>query len=632
MEVKKLLEKGFYVFPLRKDSKVPYKNFHWRELSSNQLRKVLMWQRRYKNCNWAVDTGKSGLVVVDIDNKNGKRGSDQIAKLEEHYGKLADTYTIETPTGGLHAYFKGKSKSSTDKIGSGVDVKSDGGYVVAEGSKLDGVAYEEIFKAEVASPAKWLIGLAGLPTDKKTRKDLGVEMDLTPNVARAVDYLNRAEGAVKGRGGDAYTYEVACRVRDFGVSQDVAVVLMLDHWYEKCKPNNREHFVARKVENAYNYAQDSAGVNTPEAMFDEVKLTESDKEKSDEISEKITPKELADKWGLSDIVVPVSAFHDVQFPPKDHFLYPWVSSQTISMIYGDAGTGKTWFALAIAHAITTGSDFGPWSFYRGAKTLYLDAEMTGIDVQYRLQHMNLLSAENFFIYSDALGNLRSKPKANIMSKSWREAVKALLIKLDIELWIADNLASLTPSGDENTKEDWNPINQWLLDLRFHGISTLILHHTNKAGTQRGTSARLDNIDFSLRLAKPKDYKESDGARFNVVMEKGRIDHRDIARMLDVQMHKTVDDDTGRCAWEFGKPQNKKQAQTLHLYVQKDYSVKEIAEIQGITSSAVSQTIRKMKSLQYVDRDNNLTGMGEYFLKDHEEFLKDAEMLFSGDAL
>jgi len=504
--------------------------------------------------------------------------------------------------------------------------------VLAEGSKVNGVKYEAIHDTPDIPPLKtWLSGLAGKATNRRNKEDLGVPLDLTPNVMRAVDYLRRTEGAIKGQGGDAHTYKVACKVRDFGVSEDTALLLMLDHWYEKCNPNSKEQFVEKKVRHAYKYAQEAAGIDTPQAAFEEVEVTADDierlKERENNKSEEGVEgrngtkvdgvgamaesdnQSLMDKWGLSDVIVPVHAFHDVEFPPKDYFLYPWVTTQTISMLYGDAGTGKTWFALAVAHAITTGNNFGPWEYRRGARTLYMDAEMTGADVQYRLEHMNLLNAKNFFIYSDALGNLREKPKANIMSKSWRDAVKAMLIKLDIEFWIADNLASLTPSGDENTKEDWNPINQWLLDLRFHGISTLLLHHTNKAGHQRGTSARLDNIDFSLRLAKPKDYVESEGARFNVVMEKGRIDHKDIHKMIDVQMQKDVNKVTGFCAWNYGKPKMVRITKVLHLIHTTDMKNKDISALLDVSSAVISQDIRKLKADLLIDRNNKITPRG-----------------------
>ena len=83
-------------------------------------------------------------------------------------------------------------------------------------------------------------------------------------------------------------------------------------------------------------------------------------------------------------------------------------------------------------------------------------------------------------------------------------MKSILLTRKIELWIIDNLASLASGLDENAKKDWDPINAWLLELRFAEISTIMLHHVNKDGGQRGTSAREDNLDISVLLKSPHD--------------------------------------------------------------------------------------------------------------------------------
>ena len=69
----------------------------------------------------------------------------------------------------------------------------------------------------------------------------------------------------------------------------------------------------------------------------------------------------------------------------------------------------------------------------------------------------------------------------------------------IKLLFLDNLATLTPGVDENSTQEWGVFNQFLIDLRFNGISTILLHHTNKEGKQRGASAREGNLDFSILL-------------------------------------------------------------------------------------------------------------------------------------
>jgi hypothetical protein len=45
-----------------------------------------------------------------------------------------------------------------------------------------------------------------------------------------------AEPAIEGQGGDLHTYNVACRVRDFGVSQSRCLELMSILWDSRCLP------------------------------------------------------------------------------------------------------------------------------------------------------------------------------------------------------------------------------------------------------------------------------------------------------------------------------------------------------------------------------------------------------------
>jgi putative DNA primase/helicase len=53
------------------------------------------------------------------------------------------------------------------------------------------------------------------------------------------------------------------------------------------------------------------------------------------------------------------------------------------------------------------------------------------------------------------------------------------------------------------------------------VSVLIVHHAGKGGDQRGTSRREDVLDVSISLRRPSDYVASEGARFEVHLEKAR---------------------------------------------------------------------------------------------------------------
>lgn len=99
------------------------------------------WWTKVPQANIAIRTG-GGLVVVDVDPRHG--GDDNLRALESEHGELPLTPQVITG-GGSHYYFKqhGFVKSSNGVLAPGIDVKGDGGYVVAPPSNhVSGRLYE----------------------------------------------------------------------------------------------------------------------------------------------------------------------------------------------------------------------------------------------------------------------------------------------------------------------------------------------------------------------------------------------------------------------------------------------------------------------------------------------------------
>jgi Bifunctional DNA primase/polymerase, N-terminal/Primase C terminal 2 (PriCT-2) len=100
--------------------------------ASTDEQSIRRWWREHPDAGIGMPTGaKSGMIVIDIDSKNGKDGTLALRKLQ-HLAPLPKTTTALTPSGGKHLYFKdpGGIRSSTDKLGVGVDVRGAAGYVV----------------------------------------------------------------------------------------------------------------------------------------------------------------------------------------------------------------------------------------------------------------------------------------------------------------------------------------------------------------------------------------------------------------------------------------------------------------------------------------------------------------------
>jgi putative DNA primase/helicase len=105
---------------------------------------VIDWWKRWPNANIGIVTGvRSKLVVIDVD--PGKGGEDSISELIGKYGPFPDTVTVLTGGGGYHLYLKHPGIHIPCKNGwmPGIDIKADGGYVVAPPSlHISGGRYE----------------------------------------------------------------------------------------------------------------------------------------------------------------------------------------------------------------------------------------------------------------------------------------------------------------------------------------------------------------------------------------------------------------------------------------------------------------------------------------------------------
>lgn len=95
------------------------------------------WWHRWPTANVAISTGaRSRIVVVDIDPAHG--GDASLTELERSHASLPPTTTVITGSGGRHLYFAHPEvhvRNSAGVLGAGLDIRGDGGYVIAPPSR-----------------------------------------------------------------------------------------------------------------------------------------------------------------------------------------------------------------------------------------------------------------------------------------------------------------------------------------------------------------------------------------------------------------------------------------------------------------------------------------------------------------
>jgi RecA-family ATPase len=318
---------------------------------------------------------------------------------------------------------------------------------------------------------------------------------------------------------------------------------------------------------------------------------------------------LEDKYQFKKVVMEASEFTSQALPQKESIIHPWVQSQSIILIPGWRGVGKTWFTLSMCDAISKGKPFGPWETKKSVNCLYLEGDMPASDVQERLKllgdderraSLKVLSSG----YASQLG--ASTPL--LTESSWRNDMKLYLLDNGIELFAIDNIASLTPGIDQNRKEDWDPINQWLLELRFAGITTVLVHHTGKGGDQRGTSAREDNVDVSIVLKAPHNYSRKDGCRFVASFTKARIPNAYIDLVADREFCLKYDDN-GLVYWDWGNNLKESNEKKILRLLDSGVMQKDIGKTVGVSKGRVSHVKKKGKENNWLTKDCKLTSPG-----------------------
>ncbi len=94
---------------------------------------ITAWWGTWPRANVGIATGAvSGVVVLDLDPAHG--GADSLADLERQHEALPLTPRVLTGGGGTHFYCThpgGTLASSAGTLGPGLDIRADGGYVVA---------------------------------------------------------------------------------------------------------------------------------------------------------------------------------------------------------------------------------------------------------------------------------------------------------------------------------------------------------------------------------------------------------------------------------------------------------------------------------------------------------------------
>lgn len=470
---------GYYIFPCK--GKTPM--VKWSAESTIDAETIRQWSIKYPECNWGLDCGKSGLIVLDDDRGKKPVARMNLEALEIEYGALPPTFIVETPSGGRHYYYYGSGKNSaSSKLGEGLDTRGVGGYVIAPGS----TGYKILHSAPVSDAPDWLIDLIGRPNEFPALPAVEVKTDEEAAIERSIAFLKSAPPAIEGQGGDDLTFRIACRVKDFGVSMDTCLNLMEDYWNPRCLPPWDITDLRRKVYNAYNYGSAAPGVSTPEAAFSTFIDT-----------------------APSSVFVEANVLLTRQIK-IEYLIHRLIETPSTGLIFGDPSSGKSFLAVDMALSVACGTSWMGSMARQGVAVYFAGEGRHGIQRRIAAwkKHYGLEIPVNYLWVSERRVEFSEKSLARVADE-----LKVIEDKagLPISIMFVDTLARHMPSAaDENSARDMGSfINacDWLRD-KFRAVAAVV-HHSGKMNksNSRGSSAIRGAMDWEFQVNNKKDIRD-----------------------------------------------------------------------------------------------------------------------------
>ena len=278
----------------------------------------------------------------------------------------------------------------------------------------------------------------------------------------------------------------------------------------------------------------------------------------------------------------------MDLPKRTRLLDKWLCQADLGYIFAPRGVGKTWLGMALPMALSQGRELGQWEAgERPCGVLYVDGEMPLELTQYRSRGLGLGRGQLTYLHHEMLFD-QTGASLNIARLDHREALTRTLIDQGYECLILDNLSSLASGVDENKGNEYEPIGQWLLELRRRKITVIIIHHAGRNGFMRGHSKREDACSWILELRDAKVEGES-GAKFISHFAKPSRNTGD--PMPDLLWHFTSDQD-GRTEIRCETAQTTEYEQLIQHVIEGVERQVDIAELMGKTKGTICKWTNK----------------------------------------
>ena len=330
----------------------------------------------------------------------------------------------------------------------------------------------------------------------------GIPLDL-------VSLVNRlSAGELAAIGGAAYLNQIV---------DEVPSAANLGYWVDILREKSAARHVLRTCTEA---ARRSCDGESPAGIKDYLNL---------ELASVGTGANGATQGLFTESVVSSKDLDAVSLPERKPIVGTFFREGDVGYLFGRRGVGKTLVSLEFCKLAICGGTLNQWHCQGGARILYIDAEMPYAEMAQRIRGFALDGREDFNLLNHEVLFEKERRSLNLADAIQQRAIIDILTSRGCNVMVLDNLSTGLRGVKENDSSDWEPVGQWLLELRCRGIASLVLHHAGRNGEMRGTSKREDPATWIIRL--DKDHDNADAAEASVIV---RFDKYRSGRTEDAQ--------------------------------------------------------------------------------------------------
>jgi len=423
----------------------------WRE-ESNRIEKTIKrhWNDN-RSFNVGIDTGKSGLVVLDIDKKSG--GLESLQELEKDNELLPETVIASTGGGGVHYYFKMPEdveiRNSASQVAPGIDVRGMGGFVVAPPSlHASGNSYEWINEPGLYEPAEipgWLLQKMIEPARNKELSE-GWE----PGISEGAQIMREQDTIPEGQRNSAL-FHMGCKMREYGLTERELLSTLWAINQQRCTPPVSQNEVEQLVKNISNRYRQGEGIHNA--------LSEADRVNMMDCIEKLDKDAFDEPEMIGGLC------------PRNY----------ITILFSPPGGGKSFLTQKLAMDLSRGGTILDGFHESEPRKVLIFAGEAGsrlLNIRAKKAIHWTWNDENLNIISE---NRLSKSSviSSLSSFEGRENFTTTIERTTPDLVIFDTLFSFHDS-DENKMEQMKPIMEYLTHLAEDmNMAILVNHHSRK---------------------------------------------------------------------------------------------------------------------------------------------------------